>query len=143
MEIHQLTQITPEVLTAFERLIPQLAPGCPVPTREQLEKIIRSESTIIFIAAENGEIAGTLTLVICRLMTGAKAWIEDVVVDSAMRGRGIGKLLTQYAIGYAARCGIGKIDLTSSPERIAANALYKQLGFMKRETNVYRYEPAK
>lgn len=141
MEIKQLTEITPEVMAAFGRLIPQLAPGCLPPTAEEMEKIIYSGSTLIFIATGNGEIVGTLTLVVYRLMTGTKAWIEDVVVDTAMRGRGIGKLLTQHAIGYATGSGIAKIDLTSSPSRIEANALYQRIGFVKRETNVYRYEP--
>lgn len=141
MEIVQLTHITPEVTAAFRRLIPQLAPGCTAPSVADLEQIMDSENTMIFIALENGEIVGTLTLVVYRLMTGTKAWIEDVVVDNAVRGRGIGKLLTQHAIGYAARAGIAKIDLTSSPTRVEANALYQRIGFVKRETNVYRYEP--
>ena len=143
MEINQVTQITPALMASFERLIPQLAPGCRPPTEEQLEKIIHSGSTLIFIASENGEIIGTLTLVIYPLMTGAKAWIEDVVVDNTMRGRGIGKLLTLHAIGYAARAGIAKIDLTSSPSRVEANALYQRIGFVRRETNVYRLETGK
>jgi ribosomal protein S18 acetylase RimI-like enzyme len=32
------------------------------------------------------------------------------------------------------------IDLTSRPERIAANILYQKLGFIRRETNAYRYK---
>jgi len=143
MEVKQLTQITPEVVSVFGKLVPQLAENCPAPTAANLEKIIRSDHTVVFIAIENSAIVGTLTLVIYRIMTGTKAWIEDVVVDNAVRGRGIGKLLTQHAIGYAARIGIGKIDLTSSPSRIEANALYQRIGFVKRETNVYRYEPGK
>ncbi|NCZ89134.1 MAG: GNAT family N-acetyltransferase, partial [Actinobacteria bacterium] len=32
------------------------------------------------------------------------------------------------------------VDLTSRPSRAAANRLYQRLGFVARETNVYRYE---
>jgi ribosomal protein S18 acetylase RimI-like enzyme len=31
------------------------------------------------------------------------------------------------------------VDLTSRPSREAANRLYRRIGFVQRETNVYRY----
>jgi len=43
-----------------------------------------------------------------------------------------------YAIDFAMKAGAESIDLTSRPERHAANQLYLKLGFVKRETNVYR-----
>jgi ribosomal protein S18 acetylase RimI-like enzyme len=67
-----------------------------------------------------------------------KVWIEDVVVDVAARGKGLGKDLMLFAIDYVSQKNISTINLTSSPERIAANKLYQKLGFVKRETNVYR-----
>jgi len=60
------------------------------------------------------------------------------VVDNAARGKGVGEKLTQFAIEFTANKGIKSINLTSSPDRIAANKLYQRLGFIKRETNVYR-----
>ena len=67
-----------------------------------------------------------------------KVWIEDVVVDVAARGKGLGKDLMLFAIDYVSQKNISTINLTSSPERIAANKLYQKFGFVKRETNVYR-----
>jgi ribosomal protein S18 acetylase RimI-like enzyme len=140
MEIRQLKVITQEVVLAFQKLMPQLAENITSPAFEELAGIINSGNTLLFVAEENGEIFGTLTLVRYRIPSGIKGWIEDVVVDKSMRGKGIGSMLTQYAIGYAKENGMTKIDLTSSPFRIAANELYKKLGFKKRETNVYRLE---
>jgi GNAT superfamily N-acetyltransferase len=140
MEIVQLKTVTPEVLWAFEKLVPQLSENCAIPTPEVLNEIINSGNCKVFVAETDGEIVGTLTLVTYRIPTGMKAWIEDVVVDKSMRGKGIGRILTQHAIDYAKKTGISKIDLTSSPFRIAANELYQKMGFQKRETNVYRKE---
>jgi len=84
-------------------------------------------------------IVGTLTLVVFRIPTGLRAWIEDVVVDESARGRGVGEALTMAAIGLAAGAGARTVDLTSRPTREAANRLYRRLGFELRETNVYRY----
>jgi hypothetical protein len=39
------------------------------------------------------------------------------------------------------RFHVRTIDLTSRPSREAANHLYQTSGFVKRDTNVYRYDP--
>lgn len=137
MKIYQATHLTDDIVNAFNKLIPQLSPGSPIPSKSDLEAIIHSENIIVFLAEEE-EIIGTLTVVLNKIPTGNKAWIEDVVVDKSVRGRGIGKKLTKFAIAYVSNKGIDQINLTSGPERVAANKLYQKLGFEKRETNVYR-----
>lgn len=139
MTITELESVNDNVLKAFNNLIPLLSPSSPLPSKNDLETIVSSNKTKLFIAKEGNDIVGTLTLVFNKIPTGEKAWIEDVVVSESVRGKGVGKSLTQYAVDYALGKGIEKIDLTSSPERVAANNLYQKLGFKKRVTNVYRY----
>ena len=139
MKIIQPTEITEEILIALKTLTKQLSPNKKPPSKKDLEEIINSENSILFIAkSKNEEIAGTLTLLINRIPTGQKVWIEDVVVDNKFRGKGIGQKLTQFAIDYAIKRGIKEINLTSNPARIAGNKLYQKLGFTLRETNIYR-----
>jgi ribosomal protein S18 acetylase RimI-like enzyme len=104
-----------------------------------LHEIVTSPATVMFIARLDGEIVGSLTLAVFRIPTGLRAWIEDVVVDDAARGAGVGAALNQAAIAEAQRRGARTVDLTSRPSREAANRLYQRLGFAARETNVYRY----
>ncbi len=75
-----------------------------------------------------------------RIPTGLRAWIEDVVVDGAARGQGVGEELNRFAVDLAAERGARTVDLTSRPSREAANRLYRRLGFEPRDTNVYRYQ---
>jgi ribosomal protein S18 acetylase RimI-like enzyme len=84
-------------------------------------------------------IAGSLTLAVFRIPTGVRAWIEDVVVDGSARGHGVGEALNKAALDEARLRGAVTVDLTSRPSREAANRLYQRLGFVARETNVYRY----
>ena len=86
------------------------------------------------------EIVGAMVLVLFPLASGVRAWIEDVVVDESVRGRGIGAALNRHAIEIARRAGARTVDLTSRPDREAANRLYARLGFNQRNTNVYRLE---
>ena len=102
--------------------------------------MIAAESTTIFVATNEQKIVGLLTLVVFRIPTGVRAWIEDVVVDESARGHGVGEALNRAALDDARRNGAKTVDLTSRPSRAAANRLYQRLGFVARETNVYRYE---
>jgi ribosomal protein S18 acetylase RimI-like enzyme len=74
-----------------------------------------------------------------RIPTGVRAWIEDVVVDEEARGHGVGELLNRAALDLARELGAKTVDLTSRPSREAANRLYQRIGFVARDTNVYRY----
>ena len=77
-----------------------------------------------------------------RIPTALRAWIEDVVVDSSVRGRGVGEALTEEAVRIAQARGARTIDLTSRRSRQAAHRLYEKVGFAVRDTSVYRYMPS-
>ena len=133
---------TPQLVGAFATLIPQLSRSSPPPTQSELAEMISAPATDVLVATDvsSGAILGLLTLVVFRIPTGVRAWIEDVVVDGEARGRGVGEALNQYALDLARDKGAKTVDLTSRPSREAANRLYQRIGFVARDTNVYRYE---
>ena len=103
--------------------------------------MITAPATQLLLARSDGKIIGILMLVLFRIPTGLRAWIEDVVVDGDARGKGAGEALTRAAVASAIERGARTVDLTSRPSREAANRLYQRVGFKLRETNFYRYEP--
>ncbi len=140
MKIREISRYSDKVYGALIKLIPQLGPDTVVPDRGYFKTVVESRSTHFFILElDNNEIAGILSLCIYPIPTGIKAWIEDVVVDESSRGRGYGRALMQGAIEYARSKGAKAVELTSRPSRIAANRLYRELGFIIRETNLYKY----
>ncbi len=140
MQIYEVTDVDDELVRAFERLIPQLSSSNPPPTRQELQAIVDSPATILLVAEEDGYLYGSLTLVLFRIPTGLRAWIEDVVVDGEARGKGVGQSLNEAALDHARAVGAATVDLTSRPSREAANRLYQRLGFKARETNIYRFD---
>lgn len=139
--VTEVTSIDETLVDALARLIPQLAPASPPPHRQRLQSIVDAPATTLLVARDSeGAIVGTLTLVVLALPTAVRAWIEDVVVDAAARGRGVGEALTRHALHLATARGATTIDLTTSPSRTAANRLYQRLGFRVRATNPYRFE---
>jgi len=139
MEIYEAKELTDELFEAFLRLVPQLSSSNPPPTRAELQEIVDSEATILFMARDEGKLVGSLSLAVFRIPTGVRAWIEDVVVDPSARGNGIGEALTRAALDRARELGVKTVDLTSRPSREAANRLYQRVGFQTRSTNLYRY----
>ncbi len=139
MFIEIVAEVTDELVAAFDRLIPQLSRSNPPPGIDELVDIVSSPATDLFLATDDdGTVLGTATLVTFRIPTGRRAWIEDVVVDDAARGLGVGGALTQAMVDRAEELGCTTVDLTSRPSREAANRLYQREGFEQRDTNVYR-----
>jgi ribosomal protein S18 acetylase RimI-like enzyme len=147
LKIERVTQITIEILQAMVRLVPQLTSINPPPTPDELESMLKSDCSMLFVARDEkygeaetgGRIIGMATLVLYRVPTGLRAYIEDVVVESRARGHGIGESLTYACMEQARKAGAPAIGLTSNPGRLAANHLYQKMGFELRQTNVYRY----
>ena len=139
IEVHECVAVTDEVVDAMQRLIPQLSSSNPPPGRAELEEIVASPATTLFVARQRDRIVGALTLVAFRIPTGVRTRIEDVVVDETLRGQRVGERLSEAALEAARGLGARSTDLTSRPSREAANRLYARMGFERRESNVYRY----
>lgn len=136
--VEEVTTARAEVADALRRLVPELSSSAPPLTNAALDAIVASPATVLLVARDDEKIVGSLTLVVFNAPTGARAWIEDVVVAAESRGSGVGAALVLDALDRAAAAGARTVDLTSRPTREAANRLYLRLGFVLRETNVYR-----
>ncbi|KYK00177.1 hypothetical protein AUV07_05480 [Microbacterium sp. CH1] len=109
--------------------------------RARTEAVIAHEATDLLVARDRGRIVGTATLVTAPSLTGLRGHVEDVVVDEAVRGRGIARLLLEHMTQLAQERGLRTLDLTSRPSRESALRLYESVGFRRRETNVLRFSP--
>ena len=138
--IKELTTTCDGYVQPICRLLSQLTSSPVDFTIDTLQGIITSGSSHLFVAECGGEVVGMLTLGEYLAPTGRKMWIEDVVVDEAMRGRSLGRRLVEFAMDFAADIGGGTLMLTSRPSRVAANALYRSCGFGIKETNMYKKE---
>lgn len=140
MKIIEVTEYSADVETAMARLLPQLSSSAKTPTTDEIRDLIAAKAPILLFALDESEtVVGMLTLVVFRIPTGVRSWIEDVVVDASQRGKGVGERLVQSAIERAKAEGAKTVDLTSRPSREAANRLYRRCGFQARETNIYRF----
>jgi ribosomal protein S18 acetylase RimI-like enzyme len=138
MKIEIVTQFSHTLLTEINSLIPQLSQSAVAISEVEFREIIESDTTHLLLALEQDRFCGMLTLAIFRIPTGIRAWIEDVVVYEADRGKGVAQSLLEAGIELASSKGAKTLDLTSRPARVSANRLYQKVGFKHRDTNVYR-----
>ncbi|KAL0078077.1 FR47-like protein [Phycomyces blakesleeanus] len=125
-------------LYEITQLVKQLSPSA---IEANVKRSLESPLNHIVIARDmyDKKIIGSATLVITHCMTGLRAHVEDVIVTELWRGKGVGKALLKKIIEISQSLHTKTLDLTSRPERETANSLYQKLGFVRRETNVYRY----
>lgn len=140
--VEEAAAASPELVDALTQLLPQLSSSAPAPSAAEVRAMVEAPATALLVArlGAGGPVVGSLTLVVFRIPTGLRAWIEDVVVDTSARGLGVGSELVNAALELARRQGCRNVDLTSRPSREEANRLYLRLGFELRQSNVYRYD---
>ena len=142
MYIEKVTECTEEIFAAVLRLVSYIGAHKALPTQQEIDSLIRSESSTLWVARypdPTGTIAGMLTAAIYRVPTGLRSIVEDVVVEPNFRRLGIARALLLTAIDFAREAGANGVALTSNPKREAANLLYQSLGFERRDTNSYFY----
>ena len=134
----ELTALKPGYLASINNLLSQLSDSVHTITEEELNSLLSSSQSHLYVLESDGQFIGMTTLCLYQCPTGWKAWIEDVVVDQNYRGNGYGKVMIEKVIELCRNKGNVTLMLTSRPSRVAANQLYQSLGFETRETNVYK-----
>ena len=136
----RLTEATIEAANDIARLLPQLSSRTIQFGLAELTAMLRQERCECYVATDGQRIVGMLTLVGYVIPTGEKWQLEDVVLDESLRGKGIARrfltwVIAEFRHGHPAV----PVYLTSRPSRVAANALYRSLGFKSKETNNYKF----
>jgi ribosomal protein S18 acetylase RimI-like enzyme len=138
VRIEAAREASPELQAALAALLPQLNPNQPAPTSEHLAALLMDPGATLLIAREGDAIVGTALVIVYPTTVRVESRIEDVVVDEAARGRGVGEALVRECIEVARRRGASIVELQTARARVAANRLYERMGFERRDSNPYR-----
>ncbi len=136
-ELVRIEKVGENTLVEINALLRQLSERVPLCTSELLLNIMANPYLELWVAKEDDVIVGMGELVVALKPEGVIAQLEDIVVDEAHRGKGLGKMISLKLIERARAQGARAIHLSSRPSRTAANALYQKLGFKQHETNSY------
>jgi len=140
MKIEEVTEATAEVHEALVRLLPQLNPTLPLPTRERIERLIGDPAVTLVVARDGDQIVGTATVIVYTTPYWIKARLDEVVVDGDARGKGVGEAMVRHCLEVGRRKGAQVAELQSGrgDVRAAAHRLYKRIGFQVRDSDIFR-----
>ena len=138
--IEIVERVDDALLEAVRRLLPQLSRSATF-DEQTIAWVVAHEACTLFTASLDGEVVGALTLVTYPLPTGLRAHVDDVVVDDAVRVRGVGEALVRAGLDRAVEVGARTVDLTSRPSRESAIRLYERVGFVRRDSTLFRWTP--
>ncbi len=109
--------------------------------RAGLELLLASESAQVFVAVIEDRVVAMATVqrVISTAEGGVVAWVEDVVVDAAYRGQGIGRTLLGHLQDWCAASNISRLQLVADRDNRAALDFYRREGWLEMNLNVLRH----
>ncbi|GAB3923980.1 GNAT family N-acetyltransferase [Kribbella albertanoniae] len=130
------------------QLYRQLHPGDAVVPEERAQtvydEILRTPGMRLFLLEEDGvAIASTYLNVIPNLTRGAAPYgvVENVIVDAARRGTGIGKAVMAGTLQAAWDAGCYKVMLLTGSKRESTHAYYRACGFVAGEKTGFVAHP--
>lgn len=144
MKIRRLTEYTSEVGEAVRRLLVELSRSGKdrgeIP-EEWFREVMASPYHDLLIAEDDGEILGMATV---SIVFGAgirkNAYLEDFVVSSKARGRGVGGAIWEEILTWAKEKGCSKLEFTSGRDREAAQKFYLHRGAKIYKTDFFQKE---
>lgn len=106
----------------------------------------RARQAVVLVAAEGDVVLGSVTYAaggtaLAQLAAADEAELRMLGVDPSARGQGIGAALVRACIERARAAGLRRVVLSTQPEMRAAQRLYEQLGFVRREDLDWTPEP--
>lgn len=137
MQIEILTsrELNSDIQNQISALYKQLNPNN---AQRPLDEILQAHNNVyVFICKIDNSVVGTALLSTYKVISGYRGMVDDVVVDSNQRGKGIGKKLMQRLLEEGQNNGLDEILLFTGHHRAPAIALYKSLGFTLRESGLY------
>lgn len=106
-----------------------------------IAEVLESTNTVsVAICQIDTTLVGIALLSTYKVISGYRGLVEDVVVDTDHRGKGIGRKLMETLLDEARVLGLDEILLFTGHHRKPAIGLYTSLGFELRKSGIYNLQ---
>lgn len=135
--VEELSSYTPQDLADLDALMYELS-AASFCNELLLSNALDDANVHVYVIRDEGHIVATATLCVMHTLEFTVGDVESVVVSSRCRGFGYGKALMRGVVEAARGLGVHHLQLTSHSGRVEANGLYREMGFVRYETNCYK-----
>ena len=124
-----------EDIPALLGLLQQLGPrpaATPADAIDRFDQLCKQPGLHLLVASVEGAVVATVTLIVVPNLThGGRPWaqVENMVVDSAWRGKAVGAALLSAARDIAVAANCYKVQLQSADQREGAHRFYETNGY--------------
>ena len=130
--------VNPELLARAESVHRQLRPQIPEDYAGRMAEVFGGGAEMVAAVTE-GEVAGVCVFrVQLNTFSGRFLYIDDLVADSGGRGKGVGKLLMEFAASEAKLRECPVLQLSSGCQREQAHRFYFREGFTIKTFGFFR-----
>lgn len=140
-DIEKIKDLLSQVLDVHHKGRPDLfKANCRKYTDSELDKIIKNDTTPIFVAESDGNVLGYCFCIIKEvkndnILTDCKSlYIDDLCVDKNCRGKKVGSSLYAYVKDYAKEIGCYNLTLNVWECNPTAKHFYEKLGLIPQKT---------
>lgn len=138
-EVKILDQYSEESFQQLKAVLAELSPNTVI-SSESVKAIIASDSADILVALVDGVIVGTANINLIRRASQDRIWLDEFVVSSSQRGKGIAQTLWLEILEWGRARNAIALEFTSSPRKEAAQKFYAKMGATIRETNCFHVD---
>ena len=133
-------------LPALHLLYQQLHPADTTTTIEEMSEAFATRCAHpgceVFVADQDDRVVGTFVLYRLPNMSfnaRSMAILENIIVDEALRGQGIGRAMLEYARATAQAHGCLQLSLSSNARRTDAHEFYRRCGLAQHVNFRYKF----
>ena len=98
----------------------------------RLAQLAQDPDHWLLVATRDARVCGSVLLIFCKdVMFGEQpfAVLENLVVDSQLRGQGVGRALLEHAEALCLSRSASKLMITSGRQREGAHGFFEALGY--------------
>jgi ribosomal protein S18 acetylase RimI-like enzyme len=115
VQVEVLESVTEVDAADISRLVADMSSRVTEVSPERVRQVAGGRGSCVIVARLDGRVVGTATLLSLETLVGAFGYVEEVAVDVAVRGRGIGTALMSGLVEAARDRGHDFVELTSRP----------------------------
>ena len=128
---HDVAEIAGLVRRAYSMYLPRMDRE-PAPMQDDYAVLVADGKVAVAVDGDSGDVAGAIV----RWIVDGDMYVDNIAVDPAAHGRGVGNLLLELAVDEGRRSGCGRVWLYTNAVMTENVGYYERRGFVQYDRRI-------